>query len=71
VSKLEKRIDKLEGVCKPQRQPIPSLVMLDKNGEPVTERDAEVLHLNREAEARGEDVRLIVLRIPAGVTMRD
>ncbi len=67
----ENRINKLEGVCRPQMQPRPSLVMLwDENGEPISEYYAEVLRLNREAEARGEDVHLTVLRIPAGTKVR-
>lgn len=53
---LEKRIESLEGVCKQQRQPIPSFVVVDGNGEPINEYYAEVLRLNREVEARGEDV---------------
>ena len=67
---LENRIEKLEGVCRPQRQPIPNLVMLYANGEPINGYYAEVLRLNREAEATGEDVRLTVLRIPAGTKIR-
>ena len=63
---IEKRIEKLEGVCRPQRQPIPSLVMLYENGEPVNGHYAEVLRLAQETEAGGEDVRLTVLRIPVG-----
>ena len=67
---LERRIEKLEGVCRPQRQPRPSLVMLDENGEPVNGHYAEVLRLAQEAEAKGENVRLTVLRIPAGTKIR-
>ena len=66
----ENRIEKLEGVCRPQRQPIPNLVMLYENGEPINGYYAEVLRLNREAEARGEDVRLTVLLMPAGTKIR-
>ena len=62
---LEKRIEKLEGVCKPQRQPIPNLVMLYENGEPLNEYYAEVLRLVQEARDRGEDVTLTVLQVPA------
>jgi hypothetical protein len=68
---IEKRIEKLEGVCKPQRQPTPNLVMMYENGEPLNEYYAEVLRLAQEAEARGEDVPLTVLQLPAGVTIRD
>jgi len=53
----ENRIEKLEGVCRPQRQLRPNLVMLYENGEPVNVHYAEVLRLAQEAEARGEDVR--------------
>jgi len=68
---LENRIEKLEGVCRPQRQPRPNLVMLYENGEPVNGHYAEVLRLAQEAESGGEDVRLTVLRIPVGTMIRD
>ena len=67
---LERRVEKLEGVCRPQRQIRPSLVMLDENGEPVNGHYAEVLRLAQEAESGGEDVRLTVLRIPVGTKIR-
>lgn len=67
---LERRIEKLEGVCRPQRQPRPSLVVLYEHGQPINAYFAEVLRLNREAEAGGEDVRLSVFYIPAGTKIR-
>ncbi len=68
---LENRIEKLEGVYKPQRQPRPSLVMLHENDEPVNKHYTEVLRLAQEAEGGGEDVCLTVLRIPAGTKIRE
>lgn len=68
---IEKRIEKLEGVCRPPGQVRSSLVMLYENGEPINEHYAEVLRLAQEtAESEGEDVHLTVLRIPSGTKIR-
>ncbi len=64
---LEKRIDKLEAVCRPKRQPRPSFVMVSEDGQPINQRYAEVLRLYREAEAKGEDARLALFTVPAGI----
>jgi len=65
MANTEKRIEKLEGMYRPQRQLRPSLVMLDENGNPVNEYYAKVLRLAQEAKACGEDVELHIFRLPA------
>ncbi len=62
---IERRLEKLEGMYKPQRQIRPSFLMLDENGEPVNGYYAEVLRMAQEARARGEYVPLAVFRLPA------
>lgn len=60
---LGKRIEKLEVMCRPSRQPVPSLIILDGDGEPLNKRYAEVLRLNQEAASRGEDTCLTILQM--------
>lgn len=65
MANIERRIEKLEGMYKPQSEPRPSLVMLDATSEPVNGHYAEVLRMAQEARARGEYAPLAVLRLPA------
>ena len=64
---LDNRVTRLEDIFKPygqKRQPVPNLVMVDEDGEPISEYYRDVLLHFKEAEARGEDVRLTVLTVP-------
>jgi len=65
MGNTEKRIEKLEGMYRPLKQPIPNFVMVDESGEPISEYYAQVRSQVFEARACGEDVELCIFRLPA------